>query len=74
ADATAGEAPLNEVDLAVNGNDVMKILGIPPGPEVGAVLRELLEIVLDDPSKNRREYLIDILPGLHRSLTRNSRA
>lgn len=69
AGATADEAPLNELDLAVNGNDVMEVLGIPPGPKVGAVLRELLEIVLDDPSKNRREYLIDILPGLYKSLT-----
>ena len=35
----------------------MKILGVAPGPKVGHVLNALLEEVLDDPSKNNREYL-----------------
>lgn len=43
--------------LQVGGEDVMKILGVPPGPKVGHVLNALLEEVLDDPAKNRREYL-----------------
>ncbi|MDP3727782.1 MAG: HD domain-containing protein [bacterium] len=43
--------------LQVGGADVMKILGIAPGPKVGHVLNALLEEVLDDPSKNTREYL-----------------
>jgi tRNA nucleotidyltransferase (CCA-adding enzyme) len=45
-------------DLAVDGRDVMRVLGIPPGPEVGAVLGSLLERVLEDPGFNRRETLI----------------
>ncbi|MBI4160275.1 HD domain-containing protein, partial [Candidatus Wolfebacteria bacterium] len=43
--------------LKVGGEDVMKILGIAPGPKVGHVLNALLEEVLDDPKKNQREYL-----------------
>jgi poly(A) polymerase/tRNA nucleotidyltransferase (CCA-adding enzyme) len=43
--------------LAVNGNDIMRILGIPPGPKVGMILNALFEEVLDDPSKNDKEYM-----------------
>jgi len=45
-------------DLKINGNDVMKDLGIPPGPEVGRILRALLEKVLDEPKLNERETLL----------------
>ncbi len=43
--------------LQANGEDVMRILGIEPGPKVGHVLNALLEEVLDDPTKNTRENL-----------------
>jgi len=43
--------------LQVRGDDVMRILGIAPGPKVGHVLNALLEEVLDDPEKNDRPYL-----------------
>jgi putative nucleotidyltransferase with HDIG domain len=51
-------APLEIRDLKINGHDVIKILGIKPGPKVGEVLQNLFEIVLDDPKKNEREYLL----------------
>ncbi len=44
-------------DLKVNGNDVMKILGIKPGPQVGKILNELFEEIMEDPTRNEREYL-----------------
>lgn len=44
-------------DLAINGNDVMRILGISPGPSIGRILNQLFEEVLDDPGKNTVEYL-----------------
>lgn len=50
--------PFTAKDLAVNGHDVMKILGIKPGPKVGEILNALFEEVLDDSAKNQREYLI----------------
>lgn len=43
--------------LKINGEDVMKILGIPPGPKVGHVLEVLLQEVIDDPTRNTRENL-----------------
>ena len=49
-------------DLAVNGRDVIAS-GIPPGPEVGRVLRELLERVLNGEVRNSREELLGLIDG-----------
>ncbi|NUP13558.1 MAG: HD domain-containing protein [Polyangiaceae bacterium] len=54
ADGTA----LSTRDLAIKGHDVMKELGIKPGPVVGRLLDRLLELVIDDPSRNERDTLI----------------
>jgi tRNA nucleotidyltransferase (CCA-adding enzyme) len=43
--------------LAVTGEDLIGI-GIKPGPGMGTILKELEEIVLDDPSANERERLL----------------
>lgn len=43
--------------LAVNGGDLIAV-GIQPGPKLGQMLKELLEIVLEDPSRNTKEYLL----------------
>jgi putative nucleotidyltransferase with HDIG domain len=45
-------------DLAVDGADVMRALGVGPGPAVGAALAALLEEVLEDPARNTRERLL----------------
>ena len=47
-------------DLKIDGNDIMRELGIPPGPEVGRILGDLFERVLDEPSLNTREKLIEL--------------
>ncbi len=49
--------PIEPKMLKIRGDDVMKILNIPPSPKVGWVLNIFLEEVLDDPAKNNREYL-----------------
>lgn len=49
--------PMTINDLVIDGRDVMKILGIKPGPKVGQVLKELFEEVIEDTSKNTKEYL-----------------
>lgn len=51
-------------DLAVDGRDVIRAGGLPPGPEVGRVLEALLEKVLEDPALNRREALLGMIPAL----------
>ena len=50
------EAPTPKM-LAVNGNDVMQILGISPSPKIGFILDAMLEEVIDDPAKNSKDYL-----------------
>lgn len=52
--------PFTIKDLALNGNDLIQ-LGIEEGPELGAVLTNLAEIVIDDPEQNTREQLLKIV-------------
>jgi len=49
--------PISVKMLKINGNDVMNILSIQPGPKVGIILNALFSEVLDDPKLNEREYL-----------------
>lgn len=44
-------------DLAVNGKDLIRE-GIAPGPQLGAILSGLLQIVVEEPEKNTKEYLL----------------
>lgn len=46
-------------DLAVSGSD-LTALGIPAGRQIGVLLRELLELVLEDPGRNTREELLAV--------------
>jgi tRNA nucleotidyltransferase (CCA-adding enzyme) len=48
-------------DLAIDGNDVMRELGIPQGRRVGLILNELFERVTEDPKLNVRERLLEIV-------------
>jgi len=50
-------APFSINDLAVDGNDIMKILNIKPGPKIGEILQKLFEEVDEDLSKNTKDYL-----------------
>lgn len=50
-------------DLAVDGRDVIREAGVKAGPEVGRVLGELLEAVLEDPQLNDRETLLAMIRG-----------
>ncbi|HEY2544258.1 MAG TPA: CCA tRNA nucleotidyltransferase [Gaiellaceae bacterium] len=45
-------------DLAVDGNDLIA-LGFRPGPDLGRVLQELLEYVVDHPEANTRDELVN---------------
>ena len=52
----AGNQPSLKI-LKINGNDIIEMLLIKPGPKIGAILNILLEEVLDDPQKNNKDYL-----------------
>jgi len=68
--AAAASAPVSAADLALKGPDVMRVLGVSPGPAVGQALRELLARVLDDPSLNTapalEKLLVELAPKLPR--------
>jgi tRNA nucleotidyltransferase/poly(A) polymerase len=44
-------------DLAVDGNDLIEA-GFKPGPQLGRILDELLDAVVDEPALNTREELL----------------
>ncbi|MBC8538416.1 CCA tRNA nucleotidyltransferase [Christensenellaceae bacterium NSJ-63] len=58
AQMQAEGVPMSLRDLAVSGRDLMEELGIPPGPEVGRILRQLLVLCANKPSQNTRERLL----------------
>ncbi|MDA3790692.1 MAG: CCA tRNA nucleotidyltransferase, partial [Desulfobacula sp.] len=43
--------------LKINGNDIIQILGMEPGPDVGEIKQQLFEMVLDDPELNNYNEL-----------------
>ena len=47
-------------DLAISGKELME-LGMKPGPQIGEVLKNLLDKVLDEPELNEREQLIKLV-------------
>jgi putative nucleotidyltransferase with HDIG domain len=55
---------LKVTDLAVGGEEVIRVFGRPPGPYVGQVLQQLLDEVLEEPASNTREYLLSRLAEL----------
>lgn len=54
----AAQEPVTVGELAIGGNDLMKDLGMKPGPKIGGVLNALLAEVLDNPVLNNREHLL----------------
>jgi len=57
--------PISVSALAVDGNILKDELGITPGPRMGFILHALLEEVLDDPTKNTKEHLSDLVKSLN---------
>lgn len=46
-------------DLAINGKDLIE-LGMKPGKEMGQVLEELFQLVLEDPTQNEKQILLEL--------------
>ncbi len=49
--------PISVKMLKLNGEDLMKLLNIKPGPKIGMILNILLGYVLADPKKNKKDLL-----------------
>ena len=62
---------LKITDLAIDGDDVQRLLGVPPGPTVGAALRHCFAHVLQNPALNTRPALAALLRGFQRAASHN---
>ena len=62
---TEKNSVLSLKQLAVNGKDLMKN-GISAGKDLGFVLNQLLETVLENPSQNEKEQLIKIALNIYK--------
>ena len=49
--------PISTKMLKINGNDIMKLLNLKPGPKIGQILTYLLFYVLNNPEKNKKSTL-----------------
>ncbi len=56
--------PISAKMLKVNGEDIIREAGIQPGPKIGFILSILLEEVLDDPSLNEKDVLVEKIKNL----------
>ena len=54
----AAGAAFTTRDLAIDGRALMQELGLKPGPDLGRILKALLDEVVDEPSQNTREALL----------------
>jgi hypothetical protein len=59
--------PLGIKDLKINGTDLMKKLGLKPGPKIGQILNTLFEEVMEDTSKNTKDYLLKRAKALNQA-------
>jgi tRNA nucleotidyltransferase (CCA-adding enzyme) len=58
------QVALDRGDLAVDGHDLMRELGLEPGPRLGRMLDELFERVVTDPALNDRPTLLLLAQGM----------
>ena len=56
--------PIHVSDLAIDGNGIIRLTGLTPGPAIGKILAELVEKVTEDPQLNNPESLETILDGM----------
>ncbi|MGA2967932.1 MAG: HD domain-containing protein [Candidatus Levyibacteriota bacterium] len=63
-------APFSINEMAVDGNDVMRILKIEPGPVIGKILNGLFAEVDEDLSRNNRAYLEKRIRELGKNLVK----
>ena len=61
----AASVALDRGDLAIDGDDLMRELGLKPGPQLGQLIERLLERVIAEPALNDRPTLLRLaLEGL----------
>lgn len=58
------ESAFSLKDLAVSGQDLLD-LGMSEGPALGKILQSLLQTVIEEPTKNNRDELLDLVCSGH---------
>lgn len=66
----AEHVPLTAAELALTSRELMTALGLGPGPELGKLRQRLLELVWEDPARNRKKDLLALARGLLPSSSR----
>jgi tRNA nucleotidyltransferase (CCA-adding enzyme) len=61
------ESAFTPKDLALNGSEVMEILGIDSGPQVGEIIKSMMDIVVDNPQMNTKENLSTFLNNFYKT-------
>ena len=61
------ESALSLKDLAVNGKDLIQA-GLKPGKNLGTILNELFQCVLDDPQMNEKDKLLNVAKNISKNL------
>lgn len=51
--------PFDVNDLAIDGDNLINDLQLQPGPQFKEILQQLLEIVLEEPEKNNKDFLLE---------------
>jgi len=54
------EVPLTQKDMDISGNDLMTTLQMKPGPKIKQILDSLYNKVLEDPSLNKKDTLLEL--------------
>ena len=65
--------PFTVTDLKVDGHDVMKLLGVSPGPIIGHTLNELFNEVVLEKVKNERNQLLKRLEEIKKAIQNDSK-
>ncbi len=63
SEVRAKDMAIKVTDLKIDGNDIQK-LGVPKGPQVGEILKKLLDMVIEDPSLNEKEKLENVVKDM----------
>jgi tRNA nucleotidyltransferase (CCA-adding enzyme) len=54
-------------DLALKGNEIMDLLGIDSGPQVGQIIKHLTDVVMDSPEMNTKQNLSTFLRNFYKT-------
>jgi len=55
----AMRSPISVKDLKLNGDEIMEIFDLKPSKKIGYLLKALMNITLETPENNNKEYLVE---------------